>query len=76
MKSKADDEMRHLTVECLNYLDTRSEFWQQQKPLYARRSFKSQDAPRSAASGPTTSEDASIYVIQSMNEIDASKSHL
>ena len=32
-----DEKLRTAIIERLNYLDKRSEFWQQQEPLYSRR---------------------------------------
>lgn len=39
-QSDANKQIRSLTIKELNFLGTRSEFWQQQKPLYSRNHEK------------------------------------
>ena len=35
-KTEQNSEVKDIATDALNYLDSRSEFWQQQKPLYCR----------------------------------------
>lgn len=35
-KTKANEQVAELATECLDYLDHRAEFWQQQQPTYSR----------------------------------------
>ena len=39
-QSDANKQIRSLTIKELNFLGTRSDFWQQQKPLYSRNHEK------------------------------------
>ena len=36
-KSQQEKSIRDLATEGLDYLDTRTDFWRQQKPMYARK---------------------------------------
>ena len=35
-KTDLNSQVQDITTDALNYLDSRSDFWQQQKPLYCR----------------------------------------
>ena len=50
----------------INYLDSRTEFWRQQKPLYARKKEKPlhRPKPKPKASDPTD------FIVHSLEEID------
>uniref|UniRef100_A0A8C5QV23 Outer dynein arm-docking complex subunit 4 n=1 Tax=Leptobrachium leishanense TaxID=445787 RepID=A0A8C5QV23_9ANUR len=62
-------KIQSLILDGLNYLDTRTEFWRQQKPIYARerdRKIMQQKWNRSK-SKPS---DPSQYILKSLEEID------
>ena len=62
--------VRCLAIEGLNYLDTRTGFWQQQKPMYARKRDKQmRDGARSRAG--TGRRDPTQYVLQNLEDIDS-----
>ncbi|PAA67409.1 hypothetical protein BOX15_Mlig006729g2 [Macrostomum lignano] len=63
-KTEHSEKIQDLCIEGLNYLDSRSEFWQQQKPLYSRK----KSATREAAEKDKSS--AAKYVIATLEEID------
>lgn len=57
-------------MSCISYLDTRTEFWQRQKPIYAReRDRKLLQQQWNRARNPTVS-DPNLYVLRSLEGID------
>lgn len=71
-KTETNVAIRDLALSGLDYLDTRTEFWQQQKPMYSRkrdenmrRSGKSRDS-----SGRGKKKDPSKWVFNQLEEID------
>lgn len=62
--------MQDLIVGCISYLDTRTAFWQQQKPIYARqrdRKLMQQQWNRVLHKPPS---DPTRYVLNGLEEID------
>jgi len=73
-KSKTKDEVIELTTVCLDYLDTRTEFWSQQQPTYSRdrdRRLQSRGATASRASvkGPG-GQNPSQWILDNLQWID------
>ena len=61
-----------LVTEGLSYLDTRSDFWRQQKPMYARRHDRvMQRRRREVTSSKLSPND---YIIKELERIDQGKS--
>lgn len=57
-------------MSCISYLDTRTEFWQQQKPIYARernQKLLQQQWNRTRNRPPS---DTTVYVLKNLEEID------
>jgi hypothetical protein len=45
-----NDKVKSLVHDALNYLDTRTEFWRQQKPMYARKKESSNQVQKAVQS--------------------------
>ena len=64
----------------MNYLDTRTEFWQQQKPMYSRkRDKKMRDghgASRESSAASMKNRDPSKWVLKNLEEIDEGLYHI
>ncbi|KAJ7992338.1 hypothetical protein DPEC_G00277490 [Dallia pectoralis] len=70
-KMRGGSRLQDVIVNCITYLDTRTEFWRQQKPIYARdrdRKLMQQKWNRSRQSPPS---DPTRYVLRNLEEIDA-----
>ncbi|KAJ8364558.1 hypothetical protein SKAU_G00133890 [Synaphobranchus kaupii] len=68
---RSGERVQDLILNCISYLDTRTEFWRQQKPVYARerdRKLMQQKWKKSQQSLPS---DPTAYVLKSLEEIDA-----
>ena len=70
-------EISALVQEGLSYLDSRTEFWRQQKPMYARKREKelkkwnrSPTRPISPFKGSREVTDYTKFVFKSLEEID------
>ncbi|OAF71276.1 TPR repeat protein 25 [Intoshia linei] len=66
--SKNNKNIKKMADNCLEYLDSRSLFWQEQEPMYSRR--KKTIDPRSGEKKEISQEDCSKYVLKTMEEID------
>lgn len=73
-KIRTGERVQDLIVGCISYLDTRTAFWQQQKPIYARqrdRKLMQQQWNRVLHKPPT---DPTRHVLDSLEEIDTGES--
>lgn len=72
-KIRTGEHVQDLIEGCISYLDTRTEFWRQQKPIYARQRERKlmQQQWNSALHKPPS--DPTYYVLASLEEIDAGK---
>uniref|UniRef100_A0A673J9L8 Outer dynein arm-docking complex subunit 4 n=1 Tax=Sinocyclocheilus rhinocerous TaxID=307959 RepID=A0A673J9L8_9TELE len=73
-KIRTGERVQDLIVDCISYLDTRTAFWQQQKPIYARqrdRKLMQQQWNRVLHKPPS---DPTRYVLNSLEEIDTALS--
>lgn len=59
-----------LVCEGLQYLDTRTDFWRQQKPMYARKRDKKLHRDRAASSNKSPPNE---YIIKELEKIDEGK---
>ena len=59
-----------LVNEGLQYLDTRTEFWRQQKPMYARKREK-EEAKGAREKNKQQPNDPAKYILKNLEEIDA-----
>ncbi|CAB1337440.1 unnamed protein product [Coregonus sp. 'balchen'] len=72
-KMRGGERLQDLILNCIIYLDTRTEFWRQQKPIYARerdRKLMQQKWNKTRQNPPS---DPTRFVLQSLEEIDAGK---
>ena len=60
--------INNLVTEGLSYLDTRTDFWRQQKPMYARKHERAQQRPR--PDGGTGKLSPNDYIIRELEKID------
>ena len=65
--SSAGRSIYELVWDGLAYLDTRTEFWRQQKPLYAR---KRDTIVRNRAAGDVRGESPQNQIIKELEKID------
>ncbi|XP_051988767.1 outer dynein arm-docking complex subunit 4-like isoform X1 [Xyrauchen texanus] len=73
-KIRTGERVQDLIEGCISYLDTRTEFWQQQKPIYARqrdRKLMQQQWSRALHKPPS---DPTRHVLTSLEEIDTALS--
>ncbi|KAJ8414354.1 hypothetical protein AAFF_G00052240 [Aldrovandia affinis] len=67
---RSGEKVQDLILSCIHYLDTRTEFWRQQKPVYARerdRKLMQQKWNKSQQSPPSN---PTVYVLKSLEEIE------
>lgn len=70
-QSVTNKAIRTLAIQGLEYLDTRTEFWQQQKPLYSRRRDKKmRENANRQASDADKCKDPTQWVLKNLEEID------
>ena len=70
---RGGERIQEVIVNCISYLDTRTEFWHQQKPIYARereRKLMQQKWNKTRHKPPS---DPTRFVLKSLEEIDAGK---
>lgn len=70
---RGGERLQDLILNCITYLDTRPEFWLQQKPIYARerdRKLMQQKWNKTRQNPPS---DPTRFVLKSLEEIDAGK---
>ncbi|XP_071401543.1 outer dynein arm-docking complex subunit 4 isoform X1 [Centroberyx affinis] len=69
-KMRGGERLQDLILNCITYLDTRTEFWHQQRPIYARerdRKLMQQKWNKSRQSPPS---DPARFVLESLEDID------
>jgi len=71
-QSVTNKAIRTLAIQGLEYLDTRTEFWQQQKPMYSRRRDKKmrENANRQVAADADKCKDPTQWVLKNLEDID------
>jgi len=68
--SAAGVNIYDLVLSGIQYLDTRSEFWRQQKPMYARKRDKMM-MQRKWSSRPQTGPEPTAFILKNLEKIDA-----
>jgi len=70
-QSVTNKAIRTLAIQGLEYLDTRTEFWQQQQPMYSRRRDRRmrENANRQVADADKC-KDPTQWVLNNLEEID------
>ena len=69
IKSKENQPIYELVQGGIDYLDTRTEFWRQQKPLYARKKEKDKRSVEKKKKKPSVAK----YVLTQLEDIDQGK---
>ncbi|GAA6086846.1 outer dynein arm-docking complex subunit 4 [Tachysurus ichikawai] len=70
-KTRTGERLQDVITNCISYLDTRTEFWRQQKPIYAReydRKLQQQQWNRRRNRPPS---DPTFYVLKNLEELDS-----
>ncbi|XP_055050206.2 outer dynein arm-docking complex subunit 4 isoform X1 [Misgurnus anguillicaudatus] len=73
-KIRTGENVQDLIVGCISYLDTRTEFWQQQKPIYARQRDRRLMQQQWNRAFHKSTSDPSRYFLTRLEEIDAALS--
>ncbi|KAI4894996.1 hypothetical protein NFI96_032186 [Prochilodus magdalenae] len=70
-KTRGGERLQDVILSCISYLDTRTEFWRQQKPIYARQRDRRllQEQWNRARHRPPS--DPTCYILKNLEEIDA-----
>lgn len=69
-KTRTGEKLQDVIMSCISYLDTRTEFWRQEKPIYARerdRKLLQQQWNRTQNRPPS---EPALYVLKNLEEID------
>lgn len=69
-QSDTNKAIRTLTIQGLDYLDTRTEFWQQQKPMYSRRRDRKMRENARQGTGIDKTKDPIQWVLKNLEDID------
>ncbi|XP_041942598.1 outer dynein arm-docking complex subunit 4 isoform X1 [Alosa sapidissima] len=69
-RTSSGERLQDLILSCISYLDTRTEFWQQQKPIYARQRDQKllQQQRKNTRYNPQS--DPTRYVLTNLEQID------
>nr|XP_055050208.1 outer dynein arm-docking complex subunit 4 isoform X3 [Misgurnus anguillicaudatus] len=70
-KIRTGENVQDLIVGCISYLDTRTEFWQQQKPIYARQRDRRLMQQQWNRAFHKSTSDPGCYFLTRLEEIDA-----
>ncbi|XP_062874814.1 outer dynein arm-docking complex subunit 4 [Trichomycterus rosablanca] len=69
-RTRSGERLQDVILGCISYLDTRTEFWRQQKPIYARqhdRNLLTQQWNRTRRQPPSDP----TYILKNLEKIDA-----
>ena len=72
-KSETNNQVKGLAQDCLDYLDTRTQFWQQQKPMYARKHEQKMKENSRKRTGKQAQRDPGDWILKNLEEIDSGK---
>ncbi|XP_062302088.1 outer dynein arm-docking complex subunit 4-like isoform X2 [Osmerus eperlanus] len=73
-KMRGGERLQDVILNCITYLDTRTEFWRQQKPIYARERDRKLTQQKWNKSRQNPPSDPSRFVLKSLEEIDTALS--
>ncbi|XP_076000351.1 outer dynein arm-docking complex subunit 4 [Genypterus blacodes] len=68
---KCGETMQDLIQDCVTYIDTWTDFWHKEKPIYARESARKLTHQKKSQSCQTMSPDLAQFLFKSLEEIDA-----
>ena len=63
-------ECREAAIDCLEYLDSRTEFWRQQKPMYSRKRDKALRDGVSSRASSTGGQNSKKWITKQLEAID------
>ncbi|KAG9350118.1 hypothetical protein JZ751_026471 [Albula glossodonta] len=69
---RSGERVQDLILSCISYLDTRTEFWRQQKPVYARERDRKLMQQKWTKTQQHLPSDPTAYVLKHLEEIDSS----
>ena len=75
-RTSGGERLQDLILSCISYLDTRTEFWQQQKPIYARQRDRKLLQQQWNNTRPNPLSDPTHYVLTNLDQIDTGGSGL
>ncbi|XP_056144360.1 outer dynein arm-docking complex subunit 4 [Lampris incognitus] len=70
-KMRGGEKLQDLIINCITYLDTRTELWRQQKPIYARERDRKIMQQKWNKTRQSSISDPTRFVLKSLEEIDA-----
>ncbi|XP_066498266.1 outer dynein arm-docking complex subunit 4 [Hoplias malabaricus] len=73
-KTRSGERLQDVILKCISYLDTRTEFWRQQKPIYARERDRKLLQEQWNQSRHHPPSDPTCYILKNLEEIDAALS--
>uniref|UniRef100_A0A8B9LEM1 Outer dynein arm-docking complex subunit 4 n=1 Tax=Astyanax mexicanus TaxID=7994 RepID=A0A8B9LEM1_ASTMX len=73
-KTRNGERLQDVILNCISYLDTRTEFWHQQKPIYARQRDQKLLRQQWKRTRNHLSTDPTRYILKNLEEIDAALS--
>ncbi|KAL4657772.1 tetratricopeptide repeat protein 25 [Arapaima gigas] len=65
------EKLEDIILDCITYLDTRAEFWRQQKPMYARERNHRLNQQKWCRAQQSSALDPATFSLLSLEEIDA-----
>ncbi|RUS85830.1 hypothetical protein EGW08_006382 [Elysia chlorotica] len=72
--TKSDSYIKSRACDGLEYLNNRSDFWRQQKPMYARKRDRQSRSAKGSANVGRGGQDPLKYVLRKLEEIDEAQS--
>ncbi|KAM3863785.1 outer dynein arm-docking complex subunit 4 [Diretmus argenteus] len=70
-KTRSGARLQDLILNCITYLDTRTEFWHQQRPIYARERNRKLMQQKWNQCRQNLPSDPAQFVLKSLEDIDA-----
>ncbi|KAL0992770.1 hypothetical protein UPYG_G00098150 [Umbra pygmaea] len=71
-RTRGGGRLQDVILNCITYLDTRTNFWRQQKPLYARESDNKLMQQKWNKTRQKPPSDPTCFILKSLEEIDSS----
>ncbi|XP_029109782.1 outer dynein arm-docking complex subunit 4 [Scleropages formosus] len=69
-KMQNGEKLEDVILDCITYLDMRTEFWRQQKPMYARERNHRINRQKWGRNQPSSALDPASFALLSLEEID------
>lgn len=75
-KTKGGERLQDVIQGCLTYLDTCTEFWNQEKPICAQEKEQKLMQQKSGKTRQSAPSEPAQFLLRSLDEIDAGKAGL